>query len=74
MDADHYRLRDFFTRTAQPCEWYEALGVLGLVGEQLGELLVGEACVEDDGAAQWRERHRRDRSPTARRHWAQEAL
>jgi thioredoxin reductase (NADPH) len=24
MDADHYRLRDFLTRTAQPYEWYEA--------------------------------------------------
>ncbi len=24
MDADHYRVRDFFTRVAQPYEWYEA--------------------------------------------------
>jgi thioredoxin reductase (NADPH) len=24
MDAEHYRLRDFLTRTAQPYEWYEA--------------------------------------------------
>ena len=24
MDADHYRLRDFLTRTAQPYDWYEA--------------------------------------------------
>ena len=24
MDADHYRLRDFLTRTAQPYEWHEA--------------------------------------------------
>ena len=23
LDADHYRLRDFLTRTAQPYEWYE---------------------------------------------------
>ena len=24
MDPEHYRLRDFLTRTAQPYEWYEA--------------------------------------------------
>src|SRR5438876_12043590 len=24
MDAEHYRLRDFLTRTAQPYEWLEA--------------------------------------------------
>src|SRR5437899_12362978 len=24
MDAQHYRLRDFLTRTAQPYEWHEA--------------------------------------------------
>jgi thioredoxin reductase (NADPH) len=24
MDAEHYRLRDFLTRTAQPYEWFEA--------------------------------------------------
>src|SRR5207247_890742 len=24
MDADHYRLRDFLTRTAQPYEWHAA--------------------------------------------------
>src|SRR2546423_2332734 len=24
MDAQHYRLRDFLTRTAQPYDWYEA--------------------------------------------------
>jgi thioredoxin reductase (NADPH) len=24
LDAEHYRLRDFLTRTAQPYEWYEA--------------------------------------------------
>jgi thioredoxin reductase (NADPH) len=24
MDAEHYRLRDFLTRTAQPYEWHEA--------------------------------------------------
>src|SRR3954451_10319510 len=38
MDAEHYRLRDFLTRVAQPYEWFEAgtseadelLGRLGL--------------------------------------------
>jgi hypothetical protein len=24
MDAEHYRLRDFLTRSAQPYDWYEA--------------------------------------------------
>ena len=24
MDAEHYRLRDFLTRAAQPYDWYEA--------------------------------------------------
>ena len=24
MDAEHYRVRDFLTRTAQPYEWHEA--------------------------------------------------
>jgi thioredoxin reductase (NADPH) len=43
MDAEHYRLRDFLTRTAQPYEWHEAgspeadllLERLGLVGAKL---------------------------------------
>jgi thioredoxin reductase (NADPH) len=43
MDAEHYRLRDFLTRTAQPYEWHEAgspeadllLKRLGLVGAKL---------------------------------------
>jgi thioredoxin reductase (NADPH) len=43
LDADHYRLRDFLTRTAQPYEWYEAgspetdqlLGSLGLLDAPL---------------------------------------
>jgi len=43
MDAEHYRLRDFLTRTAQPYEWHEAgspeadllLQRLGLVGAKL---------------------------------------
>jgi hypothetical protein len=24
MDAEHYRMRNFLTRTAQPYEWHEA--------------------------------------------------
>src|SRR5438876_5872525 len=37
MDAEHYRLRDFLTRTAQPYEWHEA-GSAGanLLLERLG--------------------------------------
>jgi thioredoxin reductase (NADPH) len=59
MDAEHYRLRDFLTRTAQPYEWYEAgspeadqlLARLGLVEANLpvvvdGEQSLVEATVE----------------------------
>ena len=34
MDAEHYRLRDFLTRTAQPYEWHEA-------GSAEADLLLG---------------------------------
>ncbi len=47
MDAEHYRLRDFLTRTAQPYEWHEAgsteaehlLETLGLVDPTLPVLV-----------------------------------
>jgi thioredoxin reductase (NADPH) len=47
MDAEHYRLRDFLTRTAQPYEWHEAgsadadllLEKLGLVDAALPVLV-----------------------------------
>src|SRR3954449_7843089 len=47
MDAEHYRLRDFLTRTAQPYDWYEAappdadrlLEQLGLVDAPLPVLV-----------------------------------
>src|SRR2546423_13974966 len=47
MDAQHYRLRDFLTRTAQPYDWYEAgtpdadrlLEQLGLVDAPLPVLV-----------------------------------
>src|SRR5512133_4084006 len=50
MDPDHYRLRDFLTRTAQPYEWHEAgsaeadllLGQLGLVDAELPVLVDGD--------------------------------
>lgn len=50
MDADHYRLRDFLTRTAQPYDWYEAgtpdadrlLEQLGLVDAALPVLVDGD--------------------------------
>jgi thioredoxin reductase (NADPH) len=50
MDADHYRLRDFLTRTAQPYVWHEAgttdadtlLGSLGLVDAALPVLVDGD--------------------------------
>jgi thioredoxin reductase (NADPH) len=50
MDAEHYRLRDFLTRTAQPYEWYEAgspeadqlLARLGLVEASLPVIVDGE--------------------------------
>jgi len=50
MDAEHYRLRDFLTRTAQPYEWHEAdsaeadllLASLGLVDATLPVLVDGD--------------------------------
>jgi thioredoxin reductase (NADPH) len=50
MDAEHYRLRDFLTRTAQPYDWYEAgtpdadrlLEQLGLIGAALPVLVDGD--------------------------------
>jgi thioredoxin reductase (NADPH) len=50
MDAEHYRLRDFLTRTAQPYEWHEAdtvdadllLAKLGLVDAALPVLVDGD--------------------------------
>ena len=51
MDVEHYRLRDFLTRTAQPYDWYEAgtpdadrfLSQLGLVDATLPVLVDGDA-------------------------------
>ena len=45
MDAEHYRLRDFLTRIAQPYEWFEAGTseadeLLGKLGLQESDLLV----------------------------------
>jgi thioredoxin reductase (NADPH) len=64
MDAEHYRLRDFLTRTAQPYEWHEAgsdeadrlLGRLGLVEATLPVVVDGDhtftgATVESIAAA-----------------------
>jgi len=50
MDAEHYRLRDFLTRSAQPYEWYEAgsaeadrfLEGRGLLGAALPVLVDGD--------------------------------
>src|SRR3954447_25675502 len=50
LDSEHYRLRDFLTRTAQPYDWHEAgsaeadllLGQLGLVDPELPVLVDGE--------------------------------
>jgi thioredoxin reductase (NADPH) len=50
MDAEHYRLRDFLTRSAQPYEWYEAgaaeadrfLEGLGLLDAALPVLVDGD--------------------------------
>ena len=50
MDAEHYRLRDFLTRTAQPYQWHEAgsaeadrlVASLGLVDATLPVLVDGE--------------------------------
>jgi thioredoxin reductase (NADPH) len=64
MDAEHYRLRDFLTRTAQPYEWHEAgsaeadglLERLGLFEATLPVLVDGDrtytgATVESIAAA-----------------------
>src|SRR6266540_1784209 len=64
MDAEHYRLRDFLTRTAQPYEWHEAgsaeadllVASLGLVDTTLPVLVDGDrtftgATVETIAAA-----------------------
>src|SRR5438876_4247436 len=50
MDAEHYRLRDFLTRTAQPYVWHEAgsaeadllVARLGLVDATLPVLVDGD--------------------------------
>jgi thioredoxin reductase (NADPH) len=50
MDAEHYRLRDFLTRTAQPYEWHEAgsaeadllLARLGLADATLPVIVDGD--------------------------------
>ena len=50
MDAEHYRLRDFLTRTAQPYDWYEAgsddadrfLETVGLAQASLPVVVDGE--------------------------------
>src|SRR3954447_22157608 len=54
MDADHYRLRDFLTRSAQPYEWHEAgsadadqlLEKLGLEGAALPVLIDGDQSLQ----------------------------
>jgi thioredoxin reductase (NADPH) len=64
MDAEHYRLRDFLTRTAQPYEWHEVgsadadllLERLGLVDPSLpvlvdGDRVITSATVEKVAAA-----------------------
>jgi len=65
LDAEHYRLRDFLTRSAQPYEWYEAgsadadelLGKLGLVDPALPLLVDGDqayqAATVDSIATAW---------------------
>jgi thioredoxin reductase (NADPH) len=65
LDAEHYRVRDFLTRTAQPYEWYEAgsadadelLGKLGLVDPALPLLVDGDqtfqAATVDSIVAAW---------------------
>ena len=53
MDAEHYRVRDFLTRTAQPYEWHEAgsaeaedlLQSLGLVDPTLPVFVDGEGTL-----------------------------
>jgi thioredoxin reductase (NADPH) len=54
MDAEHYRLRDFLTRTAQPYEWHEAgstvadqlLEKLGLESAALPVLIDGAQTLQ----------------------------
>ena len=54
MDAEHYRLRDFLTRSAQPYEWHEAgspgadqlFEKLGLHGAALPVLIDGEETLQ----------------------------
>ena len=54
MDAEHYRLRDFLTRSAQPYEWHEAgsadadqlLDKLGLEAAALPVLIDGEQSLQ----------------------------
>jgi len=65
MDAEHYRLRDFLTRTAQPYEWFEAgsadadllLERLGLVDPTLPVLVEGnrnfQAATVESIATAW---------------------
>jgi thioredoxin reductase (NADPH) len=65
MDAEHYRLRDFLTRTAQPYEWYEAgstdadllLARTGLIDPALPVLVDGdrnfEAATVESIATAW---------------------
>src|SRR5689334_20017041 len=53
LDSEHYRLRDFLTRTAQPYEWYEAgsaeaeglLDRIGSAGAALPILVDGETTI-----------------------------
>ena len=54
LDAEHYRVRDFLTRAAQPHEWYEAgsadadqlLASLGLVDPTLPVVVDGDRTLE----------------------------
>src|SRR4051812_16357990 len=54
MDAEHYRVRDFLTRTAQPYEWHEAgtphadqlLEKVGLEGASLPVVIDGEQTLQ----------------------------
>ena len=55
MDAEHYRLRDFLTRTAQPYEWHEAgsaeadllLASLGVADASLPVLVDGDRTLHE---------------------------
>src|SRR3954449_1053272 len=65
MDAEHYRLRDFLTRTAQPYQWHEAgsaeadalLATVGLLDAPLPVLIDSEqphtAATVETIAAAW---------------------